>query len=75
MRIGRGFFVPTPRTRLAPRQRPNPRNPALPTLPNPQSLDQRVPPQWLQSLILAALGPIRLEYEQKKKLTNGESAE
>lgn len=35
----------------------------------------RVPPQWLQSLILAALGPIRLEYEQKNKLTNGESAE
>ena len=35
----------------------------------------RVPPAWLQSLILAALGPIRLEYEQKKKLTDGENAE
>lgn len=35
----------------------------------------RNPPKWLQSLILSALGPIRLEYEQKNKLTNGESAE
>ena len=53
MRIGRGFFVPRfrhisadrPRNLaempLARRQRPNPRNPALPTLPNPQYLDQR----------------------------------
>ena len=33
----------------------------------------RTPPAWLQSLILAALGHIRLEYERKNKLRDAQS--